>query len=98
MRLLLQFDIDADIIDVPPIVIDKKDILYNQFFSWLYDQHNNHKYWVNPKKKSKYGVCYRSGAFIEWLNKKVLKGCKQKAKLHSEYVYDYPDDMPILYF
>jgi hypothetical protein len=98
MRLVLQFDMNADIIDVPQIVIDKKDILYDRFFFWLYDQHNNHKYWVNNKEKSKYGVCYRSDAFIEWLNKKVLKESEHKAKLLSEYICDYSDDLPILYF
>lgn len=98
MKLVLQFDIDADIIDVPQIVIDKKDMLYDQFFSWLYNKHNNHRYWVGIKEKGQYGVRYRSDAFIEWLNKKVLKESKQKAEIFSEYVYDYPDDLPVLYF
>lgn len=98
MRLVLQFDVDADIIDVPQSVINKKDILSEKFLDWLYNKHNNHKYWIITNGGKKSGVCYRSDAFIEWLNKKICMESGQKATLLSEYVDSYPDNLPTLYF
>lgn len=35
MRLVIEFDCDADIIDVPEFVIENKDILQRRFWKWL---------------------------------------------------------------
>ena len=44
------------------------------------------------------GVKYRSDAFVEWLNKKVLMDGMEKASILEEHVYEYTDDIPKLVF
>lgn len=98
MKLVLQFDMDADIIDVPQSVLDQKDTLSDKFLTWIYNKQSNHKYWVKMQGDKKYGVQYRSDAFIEWLNRYFLKNSEEKATLLTEHICDYPDDLPTLYF
>lgn len=80
MQMMIEFDVNADIIDVPQFVIDDRELYQRRFLKWLYDESIRHKYWVTFSDGTK-GVCYRSDAFIEWLNKKVLKAGQQKALL-----------------
>ena len=92
MILVLQFDYDADIIDVPQIVIDNRNQLQKRFLNWLYDRKSKHCYW----KKTQYGwgVIYRSDAFIEWLNKKKYA----PVTIVKEHVYEYDPNLPTLFF
>lgn len=84
MLLFVEFDISADIIDVPQKVIDNRELLRHHFIKWL----------LNPDVKKKYtatinghrGLCYRSEAFVDFLNKKVLKDSGQKAFIVEQYV------------
>lgn len=92
MKLVLQFDIHTDIIDVPQHIIDDKNKLQKNFFNWLYDRNNKHRYWV--KTQYGWGVQYSSDAFIEWLNRKTH--CN--ATIIEPDVCDYSPDLPILYF
>ena len=80
MKMMLEFDINADIIDVPQFVIDDRELYRIRFLKWLYDKSIHHKYWVTFSNGTK-GVCFRSDAFVEWLNKKVLKNSVEKAKI-----------------
>lgn len=103
MKMIVEFDCDADIIDVPQEIIDKKDILRKRFLSWLYDKGTNHKYWVKiPTGNGTWylGVQYRSDAFVEWLNKKVLRTSGQKAIVVQQYmsIEMCPSDLPIIFF
>jgi hypothetical protein len=104
MKMLVQFDIDADIIDVPQSVIDSRDGLRTKFLHWLHDRNNKHKYWVKLKDRQHggyiWGLCFRSDAFVEWLNKKTLRDSSQKAVIVDEHVCidDMPDDMPYIFF
>lgn len=101
MKMIVEFDIDADIIDVPQSVIDNREILRRQFLKWIYNKSIKHKYWVAMKDstgKSIVGVRYRSDAFVEWLNKKVLIKNGDKAKILQTAVWEYPDDLPSIYF
>lgn len=105
MQLLIEFDVFADLIDVPDFVIEQKDTLRNSFLNWMYNPKVKHKYWVTCKDKDgvKYRTLrYRSDAFIEWLNKKVLKGNLQRAVLIEENVTNWPSEqfssIPSIFF
>lgn len=100
MKLVLEFDYDADIIEVPQYVLDNKDLLKKRFLNWMYCKHSRHKYWVtlqDSNGKKFRGVKYRSDAFVEWLNKKVLEE-GQKAIIVENHVVEYPDRLPKLQF
>lgn len=71
MLVKVQFDIDADLIDCSNEICDNIDKYQTEFLKWLLDKSNEHKYWVY-KNEEKFGCCYRSDAFVEWLNKFVV--------------------------
>lgn len=97
MRMLVNFSINADIIDVPQSVIDNRKALQSCFFDWLYDTGNNHKYW--RMLDGTMGVMYRSDAFVEWLNEFVLKDSTEKASILEQYVSrDNRNKLPTLNF
>ena len=98
MQMFVEFDINADIIDVPQSVIDNREDLRSRFLKWLYDKSVKHKYWHTFKDGSR-GVMYRSDAFVEWLNKKVLSDSEQKAAIVEQHVSrdgEYP--LPSIFF
>ena len=100
MLLVLTFEFDADIIDVPPGIIENKDELKDKFYDWLFDKNNHHKYWANEKgihDGSQYGVVYRSDAFLEWLNTRVLLDC-DRASLVKQKIDDWDRTLPFLWF
>ena len=100
MKLVIEFDCNADIIDVPLSVVEKKEHLKKRFLQWIYNKKNKHKYWISGYdtngKKYQY-LRYRSDAFVEWLNSKVLKNGEQ-AIILEEYTSDYSDDLPVIFF
>ena len=97
MRLLVEFDIDADIIDVPQSVIDNREILRRRFLKWLYDKGTKHKYWT--KAGNTMGVAFRSDAFVEWLNKKELRCSDEKATVLWQHVSsDNEENLPSVFF
>lgn len=101
MKLVLVFDCDADLIDVPMFVIENKDLLQKRFTKWIYNKSIKHKYWVtvrDSKGKPYLGVKYRSDAFVEWLNKKVLLSDNSKAIIIEEHISEYPENLPVLLF
>ncbi len=101
MKLVLEFDYDADVIEVPQYVLDNKDLLKKRFLKWIYCKHSKHKYGIilqdSNGKKFK-GVKYRSDAFVEWLNEKVLMEDLEKAIVVEEHVMEYPNKLPKLQF
>ena len=98
MLLFVEFDVSADIIDVPQSVIDNRDVLRRRFLKWLYDKSIKHKYWITFKDGSK-GVIYRSDAFVEWLNKKILIESEEKAIVIRQYVSaDNEENLPSIFF
>ncbi len=84
MLLFVEFDVSADIIDVPERVIQEKDKLHRQFLKWLTDKRNHHKYWVTVGGHR--GLSYRSEAFVEWLNTYILSESEEKARIDQQYV------------
>lgn len=97
MKLLIEFDTSADIVEVPQFVIDQKDSLRRKFLNWLYDKNSRHKYRIQAADGS-IVMCYRSDAFVEWLNKKVIKDRGEKARILEERIWDYPEDLPSIFF
>ncbi len=101
MKLVLEFDLDADMIEVPQSVIDQRELLQKRFFKWLYNPQTRHNYWVTMRVssgKTFTGVRYRSDAFVEWLNKKVLAKEAEKAYVIEEHLPQYSADIPKLQF
>ncbi len=101
MKMQIVFDLDADLIDVPQTVIDHKDALRGKFLSWLYDKNNRHKYWTcfkDSSGKKSWGLCYRSDAFVEWLNKKVLKTSAHKAAVLESHTSADEEGFPTIFF
>ena len=98
MLLFVEFDVSADIIDVPQEVIDNREILRRRFLKWVYDMNVKHQYWHTFKDGSK-GVLYRSDAFVEWLNKKTLRDSEQKAIVIEQYVsVENEQNLPSIFF
>ena len=101
MRLVVQFDLDADIIDVPSFVIDRKDVFRKKFLRWLYGPFNCHRFLrrtVDIAGVEHAGMFYRGITFVEWINAKVLNKSLKKATVLEEYVTEYPSSLPVIYF
>ena len=103
MKLLIEFDIDADIIEVPKFVIDQRQSLKSRFWKWISDKSIKHKYWVKLGKdcgSCYYGLQYRADAFVEWLNKKYIKNDSEKAYVVEEHVNidDFHHTLPSIFF
>ena len=101
MKLILQFDLDADIIEVPQSVVENRLLLQKRFTKWLYNKQTKHQYltvYRDNRGNEIRGVKYRSNAFVEWLNKKVIHEECEKARIVAEHVSEYPAELPVLYF
>lgn len=101
MKMVIQFDLDADIIEVPEFVVENRELMKRRFWKWLSNKSIKHKYWVTAidgSGKEFTGLRYRGDAFVEWLNKKVLVQDDLKAYIVEKHVRDYPKDMPSIFF
>lgn len=103
MKLLIEFDIDADIIEVPQFVIDQREDLRRRFWKWISDKTIKHKYWIEMRDNhgnSHYVLRYRAAAFVEWLNKKYIKKGSEKAYVVEEHVNidDFHHELPSIFF
>lgn len=87
MKMIVEFDCDADIIEVPQHVIDNRELLKQRFLKWLHSRSTKHKYRVkvNDGVRKYYTFQYRSDAFVEWLNKAILDD-SEKAVIIQKYV------------
>lgn len=95
MKLLICFsEFDADIIDVPLFVLEKKNKLSDRFIKWLYDKDNDHGFWDSKKSV----VNFRSEAFVFWINQFVLKDSKEQAVVLEKFVSEYDKELPSLWF
>ena len=100
MRLVVAFDINADIIDVPQSVINNKDALRKKFLKWLYNKKNKHNYWrllTDSKGKQFWVLQYRADAFVEWLNNKILSK-EELAVVIARETNEYPNSLPKIIF
>lgn len=101
MRMIIKFDLDADVIDVPKAVIDEREVLRRRFLKWICNKSIKHKYWVtitDAYGRKILGLRYRGDAFVAWLNKKVLANSEQTATLIQQHVTEYSEDLPYIFF
>lgn len=103
MKLLIEFDLDADIIEVPQFVIDQRDVLKRRFWKWISNRSIKHKYWVEIRDGHggyHYGLRYRADAFVEWLNKKHISIEAEKAFIVQSHVSidDFHQELPSIFF
>lgn len=101
MKMIIEIEGLADVIDVPQSVIDNRDKLKQKFYRWLYNKKNKHKYWVNEHCEhdgSQYGVMFGGDAFVEWLNMHVLKNSEEQAVLLEELAETWDDNLPSIWF
>ena len=101
MKMMIIFDCDADVIDVPEFVVDNRETFRRQFLKWIYDKNSHHKYWekVTDREGNQFvGLSYRSDAFVDWLNKKKLKNNAEKASIYEQYVPILSDTLPTIEF
>lgn len=87
---------DADIIELPELVIDDLEELQERFLRWMFDKKNKHQYWRTEGNR-KYCV-YDSEAFVEWINKMYLESDKEVAKVLTKNVDNVNEDDPVLFF
>jgi hypothetical protein len=97
MEAVIQFGMDADIIDCPVDILNNLTEYRNKFIDWLYDKQNHHSYWVY-KNGEQYGCCYRSEAFVEWLNYFVLPNSIIKAKVLESNIMSWDKSLMSLCF
>ena len=98
MLLFVEFDINADLIDVPQSVIDDRENLSRLFLKWLYDKNTKHRYWYTFPGGEK-GVMYRSDAFVEFLNSQILMDSPQKAVIvQQEIPRENKQSLPSVFF
>lgn len=96
MRVFVQFENSGDIIDCPPKIVPNLPDLREQFLTWMYNEKNNHSYWVYQNGK-KAGCAYRGDAFVEWLNTYILKYAEPCGLFLQTEVEQAPADCPVLY-
>lgn len=90
MQMIVEFDIGADLIEVPEWVVRDREKLRRQFFKWLTGFEGSRRY-------RKGGCwCYRSDAFVYWLNKRVLEG--EQARVVQEQLREWDDSLPSIFF
>lgn len=90
MQMIVEFDIGADLIEVPEWVVRDREKLCRQFFKWLTGFEGSRRY----RKGGCY--CYRAEAFVYWLNKRVLKG--EQARVVQEQLGEWDDSLPSIFF
>ena len=97
MLLFVEFDVSADIIDVPQAVIDDRKNLSRRFIDWILSPDIKKKYTVTFNGHR--GLCYRSESFVDFLNSSVLLDSKQKAKIVQQKVsLENKQKLPSVFF
>ena len=89
--MIVEFDIGADLIEVPEYVVENRELLRRRFIKWLYDPAVKHRW------RQREGCCYRSDAFVFWLNKKVLGGSEQ-ASVVQMGLMEWDESLPGIFF
>lgn len=91
MQMIVEFDISADLIEVPEWVVRDRERLRQRFLKWLMGYEGSRRY----RKGGCY--CYRSDAFVYWLNKKVLRD-GERAQVLEVGLGDWDRDLPAIFF
>ena len=86
----------ADIIYLPNTELDIETI-QERFFKWMFDKHNNHKYWVTINSEKVY-CQYGTPAFVEWLNEYIVSHSTEKAYIIEENAIMWDENNESLIF
>lgn len=97
MKVVVRMTYDADIIEVPNHIGENIKEYQAEFDEWLYNKNNDHPFWTY-KDGEKYGVCYRSNAFVYWLNNVKLACSEYSASVFDSFLQKYDPKLPIIYF
>lgn len=97
MKVVVEFDTSADLIEYPEEIIDRIENYRNQFLAWLFNRDNEHSYWFYDDGE-KLGCSYRSEAFVEWLNKFALADSINKAKVLESCVTKWDMKLVSVFF
>ena len=97
MKVVLKFEYDADVIDVPDFIGNDINDYQEKFDEWLYDESNDHPFWLYSKGK-KDCVSFRADAFIYWLNGCILVDSREKARIYDSFAKKYDKKHPTIYF
>ena len=102
MKLIVEFDVYADLLEVPAEVVEQRDKLRNRFLDWLYDPKNRHNYYryvVDAAGHSTKCMLYGAKEFVDWLNEKPLRNNEEKATIISSGIEtDLYNDIPAIFF
>ena len=91
MKLYISSHGIGEIIEVPEHVVEKRNYYRKKFLDWLYDPKVKHKYRIEVYEasgKKFVGVRYDAEAFVEWLNKKVLRNTKSAKIVETDLEAD----------
>lgn len=97
MKVKVDFCIDADIIECPTMTMLELNDYQQAFFKWLFDEENDHKYWMY-NKGVKEGCNYRADALVEWFNTFIFTDPKDKVVLLETCSKESNDDLLTLHF
>jgi hypothetical protein len=97
MKVIIDFYEDADIIECPENIVGSLMDYREKFLEWLFDKQNEHSYWYY-KNGEKFGCCYRSEAFVEWLNKFILFDSLDKVEVIETNVTELDKSLPFVSF
>lgn len=85
----------VDIVNIPDEVAENLDEVVSEFYKWMFDKTNNHKYWVIEENKKKY-CSYTTEAFIDWINEFITK--EEKATIIAISSRQIDETLPIIFF
>ena len=85
----------VDIVNIPDEVAENLDEVVSEFFKWMFDKTNNHKYWVMEEGKKKY-CSYTTEAFIDWINEFITK--EEKATIIAISSRQIDETLPVIFF
>ncbi len=96
MKVVIAFEYDADIIEMPDTPVDSLKKYKKGFDKWIQDRRIKHGYWERDGKRI-LGVNYRADAFVEWLNTYVFTEERERAKVLETVVIEYEKTWPHLF-
>lgn len=85
----------VDIVNIPDEVAENLDEVVSEFFKWMFDKTNNHKYWVMEENKKKY-CSFTTEAFIDWINEFIAK--EEKATIIAISSRQIDETLPVIFF
>ena len=89
--LILEFDLNMDLINVPAHIVTDKEEIRHKFLNWVYSSTNRKKYTKRIKRSDGTYlscVCYGSEEFVCWLNRKCLNNGEDPATIIKKNIDD----------